>query len=200
MQDLPLGSITPKQLDFSAPFTLTTTTLQRTKAHALTLYFDTFFTADGAPVAPGTRAHAVREGDPVLAEVWPLGGRHHITRRMSSGQGLKDRDGDAARRKLTSFSTGPESVPTHWKQTLFLLKEPITVHEGACLGVYPFILAGCLLTCMVVWLGTVVQGTFKCRKSADNSRELDVEIHYTVKDPDTEEPPSEVVVQLYKVR
>ncbi|EPT00251.1 hypothetical protein FOMPIDRAFT_1023851 [Fomitopsis schrenkii] len=177
IKDLPLASITPKQLDFSTPFTLTTTTLQRTKAHALTLYFDTFFTADGAPVSPGTRAHAVREGDPVLAEVWPLGGRHRTSRRMSSGQGLKDREGEGARRKITSFSTGPESVPTHWKQTLFLLKEPITVHEG-----------------------TVVQGTFKCRKSADNSRELDVEIHYTVKDPDTEEPPSQVVVQLYKVR
>ena len=51
-----------------------------------------------------------------------------------------------------------------------------------------------------MWVGTVVQGTFRCRKSADNSRELDVEIHYTVKDPDTDEPPSEVVVQLFKVR
>ena len=48
--------------------------------------------------------------------------------------------------------------------------------------------------------GTVVQGTFRCRKSADNSRELDVEIHYTVQEPDAEAPPSEVVVQLFKVR
>ena len=51
-----------------------------------------------------------------------------------------------------------------------------------------------------VCVGTVVQGTFKCRKSADNSRELDVEIHYTVQDPDAEAPRSEVVVQLFKVR
>ena len=29
-----------------------------------------------------------------------------------------------------SFTTGPESEPTHWKQTLFLLKEPIVVQEG----------------------------------------------------------------------
>lgn len=54
--------------------------------------------------------------------------------------------------------------------------------------------------CHRVCSGTVVQGTFKCRKSADNSRELDVEIHYTVTDPDTDEPPSQVVVQLFKVR
>ena len=118
------------------PFTLTSTTLQRTKAHALALYFDTFFTADGAPVGPDVRAPAVREGDPVLAEVWPLGGRPHTSRRMSSAKGLKDGDGDGAKRKITSFSTGPESVPTHWKQTLFLLKDPITVHEGACICVW----------------------------------------------------------------
>ncbi|KZT63364.1 S-adenosyl-L-methionine-dependent methyltransferase [Daedalea quercina L-15889] len=175
VKDLHLATITPKQLDFSAPFTLTSSSLQRTKAHALALYFDAFFTADGAPVSPDTHVHVVREGDPVLAEVWPLGGRPHTGRRMSSGQGLKE--GESAKRKMTSFSTGPESVPTHWKQTIFLLREPITVCEG-----------------------TVVQGTFKCRKSSDNSRELDVEIHYTVKDPDVEEAPSQVVVQLFKVR
>ncbi|KAH9922941.1 S-adenosyl-L-methionine-dependent methyltransferase [Fomitopsis serialis] len=175
VKDLHLASITPKQLDFSAPFTLTATSLQRTKAYALTLYFDTFFTADGAPAPPDAPVHVVRDGDPILAEVWPLGWRPHTGRRMSSGQGLKN--GEPAKRRVTSFTTGPASVPTHWKQTIFLLREPITVHEG-----------------------TVVQGTFKCHKSTDNSRELDVEIHYTVKDPDEAQAPGKVVVQLYKVR
>ena len=32
--------------------------------------------------------------------------------------------------KGQSFTTGPESEPTHWKQTLFFLREPITVSEG----------------------------------------------------------------------
>ena len=36
-----------------------------------------------------------------------------------------------AREKVRSFSTGPRSTPTHWKQTLFLLREPIVVDEGA---------------------------------------------------------------------
>jgi protein arginine N-methyltransferase 3 len=31
---------------------------------------------------------------------------------------------------MTSFSTGPASMPTHWKQTVFLLREPINVREG----------------------------------------------------------------------
>lgn len=28
------------------------------------------------------------------------------------------------------FSTGPESTPTHWKQTVFSLSEPISITEG----------------------------------------------------------------------
>lgn len=77
--------------------------------------------------------HIVRSGDPVLAEVWPLGGRPHPTRRNSAGDALRAQ----GKPKVTSFSTGPESEPTHWKQTLFLLREPIVVHEGAsgCFGV-----------------------------------------------------------------
>lgn len=45
-----------------------------------------------------------------------------------------------------------------------------------------------------------MEGVFKCRKSEDNSRELDVEIHYRVKDPETPDAASETIVQLYKVR
>jgi hypothetical protein len=48
-------------------------------------------------------------------------------------------------------------------------------------------------------LGSVVVGTFKCRKSETNSRELDVEIHYSVK-LDEQTSPSETIVQMYKVR
>jgi protein arginine N-methyltransferase 3 len=29
-----------------------------------------------------------------------------------------------------SFSTGPHAQPTHWKQTVFLLEEPINVKQG----------------------------------------------------------------------
>lgn len=61
----------------------------------------------------------------MVAEVWPLGGRYKPTRRPSLGGSLKE--------KITSFSTGPKSTPTHWKQTAFLLREPIMVQEGKLL-------------------------------------------------------------------
>jgi type I protein arginine methyltransferase len=89
------------------------------------LYFDTFFTVSGEPVPKNTEVHVIHEGDPELAEIWPLGGKPHITRRMSSGDILK-----SPKSQTTSFSTGPKSKPTHWKQTLFLMREPIKVDEG----------------------------------------------------------------------
>ncbi|TFK90975.1 protein arginine N-methyltransferase [Polyporus arcularius HHB13444] len=172
IKDLYLGDITPKQLDFSSPFKLVSTSDRRIKVHSFVLYFDTYFTSTGEPIPPEADVYIVKEGDPVLAEVWPLGGRPYQARRMSSGSPLKGK----GLPKITSFSTGPASVPTHWKQTIFFLREPISV-------------AG----------GTVVEGIFKCKKSSENSRELDVEIHYTVKDPEDTSTP-DVFVQLYKVR
>ncbi|KAI0770721.1 protein arginine N-methyltransferase [Fomes fomentarius] len=172
IKDLYLSEITPKQLDFSSPFKLVSTSDRRIKVHSFVVYFDVFFTHTGEPILPDTDVYVVQEGDPILAEVWPLGGRPYQARRMNSGDPLKGK----GRPKVTSFSTGPASVPTHWKQTVFFLREPISVAEG-----------------------TVVEGTFKCKKSQDNSRELDVEIHYTVKEPE-ESAPSDVFVQIYKVR
>lgn len=29
------------------------------------------------------------------------------------------------------FTTGPRGTPTHWKQTVFLLKEPLVVVQGS---------------------------------------------------------------------
>lgn len=88
------------------------------------LYFDTFFTTTGEPVPPDAEVHIVKEGGVALAEVWPVGGKPAPQRRSSLGDGLK------AKPKTISFSTGPKSVPTHWKQAIFLLRESITVHEG----------------------------------------------------------------------
>ncbi|KZT28706.1 S-adenosyl-L-methionine-dependent methyltransferase [Neolentinus lepideus HHB14362 ss-1] len=173
IKDLQLGTITSRQLSFSSPFTLISTADRRTKVRALLLYFDTFFTVTGQPIPPGTEVNILSQGDAMLAEVWPVGalpGRMpKPVRRESQGEGLK-------KDKVTSFSTGPKSEPTHWKQTLFFLREPIVVEEG-----------------------TVVSGTFHCRKSEGNLRELDVEIHYTVKDAQDSEP-GDVVVQMFRVR
>jgi protein arginine N-methyltransferase 3 len=113
--------VTPRQLDFTSTFALESTAERRTKCNALILYFDTFFTVTGRPVPTGADAKVIKEGDVILAEVWPVGGKSAPKRRQSQSS---DRGG------ITSFSTGPQSMPTHWKQTLFLLREPISVTEG----------------------------------------------------------------------
>ncbi|KAH0586039.1 hypothetical protein H2248_007316 [Termitomyces sp. 'cryptogamus'] len=167
IKDLVLSEITPRQLDFSSSFTLVSTAERRTKVNSFILYFDTFFTVSGRPVSPETDVKVVKEGEVILADIWPAGGKRAPQRRQSLSA-----DRDAA----TSFSTGPQSMATHWKQTLFLLREPISISEGS-----------------------IVHGTFHCRKSEENSRELDVEIHFSVKQ-DPEGPPSDLIVQMFKVR
>jgi protein arginine N-methyltransferase 3 len=125
-KDLHLNDIAIRQLDFSSPFTLASNADRRTKIHALVLYFDTFFVPSGEPVPSDTEVKIVKEGDIALAEIWPVGGKAAPQRRASHGEGLQGK----TKVKVTSFSTGPKSVPTHWKQTIFLLREPFTVDEG----------------------------------------------------------------------
>ncbi|XP_024879914.1 protein arginine N-methyltransferase 1 [Temnothorax curvispinosus] len=52
------------------------------------------------------------------------------------------------------FSTGPHSTPTHWKQTVFSLSEPISITEGE-----------------------VINGTLVCRRHCKDIRGLMVIIH-----------------------
>ena len=121
VQDLLLSEVTPRQLDFSSVFTLESNAERRTKVNAFILYFDTFFTTTGHPVPLSADVKVIKDGDIILAEVWPVGGKSAPKRRKSHSA-----DKDA----ITSFSTGPQSMSTHWKQTLFLLREPISVAEG----------------------------------------------------------------------
>ncbi|KAJ3759216.1 S-adenosyl-L-methionine-dependent methyltransferase [Lentinula raphanica] len=180
VKDLHLSSITPRQLDFISSFKLTSSTDRRTKVTAFILYFDTFFTTSGNPVAPETEVQIIQENEAVLAEVWPLGGRPAPQRRMSQHhkKAKSQEDGELTKADVvTSFSTGPNSISTHWKQTLFLLKEPFVVDEGF-----------------------VVSGHFHCHKSDSNSREIDIEIHYTVQDVASQTPSQDVVVEMFKIQ
>ncbi|KAE9402260.1 S-adenosyl-L-methionine-dependent methyltransferase [Gymnopus androsaceus JB14] len=182
VKDLHLSSITSRQLDFTSAFKLTSSVDRRTKVTSFVLYFDTFFTASGTPISEDTEVEVVRENEPVVAEVWPLGGRPAPQRRASHQHSKKEKlvEDDSTKADVdvvTSFSTGPKSMATHWKQALFLLKEPFIVDEGS-----------------------VVQGHFHCRKSDSNSRELDVEIHYTVQDAEGKNINPDIVVHMFKVR
>lgn len=166
---------------FATPFKLTATR-PCSKVRAFVLYFDVFFATDREPTPRDAEVQVVSPDEPQVAEVWAIpAGRSEVKspslqRRKSSVD---------PRGRPTSFSTGPQSVPTHWKQTVFLLREPINVKPG-----------------------TVVQGTFFCRKSETNSRELDVEIHYSsyFVDDDQAAPAEDAqksaatTVQLFKIR
>ncbi|BGP26295.1 hypothetical protein Rt10032_c10g4330 [Rhodotorula toruloides] len=73
------------------------------------------------------------------------------------------------------FTTGAWSTPTHWKQTFFLLREPIQVR-----------------------VGDKVEGQVKVGKNEDNSRELSVEVVWSVVNSKGEKRSEGV--QAWKVR
>ena len=64
--------------------------------------------------------------------------------------------------KAVRFSTGPHAKYTHWKQTVFYLREVVTVSEDE-----------------------VVRGMLKCRPNSKKPRDLDIEIEYEL---ETEDP------------
>ena len=105
--------------------------------HAFLLYFDVFFTVDGIPILPKQHVRVIKDEDAILAEVWRVGGdqkpRRSLSRSLSrraSEKQTADAEKQRKEKETMSFSTGPQSVPTHWKQTLFLLREPIMLEEG----------------------------------------------------------------------
>ena len=56
-----------------------------------------------------------------------------------------------------SFSTGPRSRATHWKQTIFYLKDTICMNAGE-----------------------VIEGELKCSPNGKNPRDLDITIQYSL--------------------
>ncbi|GAA5934247.1 uncharacterized protein JCM15063_004516 [Sporobolomyces koalae] len=82
---------------------------------------------------------------------------------------VRDQDGEIF------FTTGAWDTPTHWKQTAFLLKQPIQVE-----------------------IGSKVEGTIKVAKNPDNSRELLVEMVWNVVTPTGDK--RETQAQAWKVR
>lgn len=78
------------------------------------------------------------------------------SRKVDSEESLRSSSGS----REVFFSTGPFTTPTHWKQTFFLLKEPLTGLKE----------------------GDTLQGTFSCRKDVEYSRGLEVEIVFGIND------------------
>ncbi|KAJ1799109.1 hypothetical protein LPJ59_002052 [Coemansia sp. RSA 2399] len=129
------GSTAASKLDFSSTFVLKAT--RKATVHAFLGYFDVAFSRTQTPPGPSRSelclpAYADDDQTPASKALW---------RRPES--------------VMHGFTTGPHGTATHWKQTVFLLREPIDME-----------------------LGDELRGTFTCAKSAANPRELDLEIAY----------------------
>lgn len=59
--------------------------------------------------------------------------------------------------KMVQFSTGPHSKYTHWKQTVFYLKDVLTLKKGE-----------------------EITGTIKCARNEKNPRDLNIDIEYAM--------------------
>ena len=60
-------------------------------------------------------------------------------------------------RKPTVFTTGPHGTPTHWKQTLLYLQEPLDVPVDG-----------------------VLQGTLQVSRNVDNPRAVDIRVEFSL--------------------
>lgn len=162
VRDINSHDATVKSLDFHSPFTLSSTSDKPTTVRAFLTHFDTFFSplSGNASHFPASHPVDIRQfgDDEYTSPVEPL--------TPSSGKtGVE-----------VSFTTGPRGKYTHWKQVVFLVRNPIELAPGE-----------------------EIVGQFRCKKSDTNSRELDVEIHWA-KGKKGEEGERTYTVQAYKVR
>ncbi|KAJ2452738.1 hypothetical protein EV183_002717 [Coemansia sp. RSA 2336] len=130
------GTATPATLDFTSSFTIQAT--QSATIHALLGYFDVAFSRVQATCGPSR--------EELAQPVYTSDGSAAVAPKALWKQPESSMHG---------FTTGPHGTPTHWKQTVFVLKDPITVAAG-----------------------DELHGQFVCCKSTSNPRELDLEITY----------------------
>ncbi|KAJ2811381.1 hypothetical protein FBU31_007790, partial [Coemansia sp. 'formosensis'] len=133
------GTATPAALDFSSSFTLVAT--RDATIHAFLGYFDVAFSRSQASPGPSHSELSLPvsnvDGGDSAAQV--------------SARALWKQPESS----MNGFTTGPHGTATHWKQTVFVLREPIHAKQG-----------------------DEVRGQFTCRKSTTNPRELDLDISY----------------------
>ncbi|RKP36259.1 arginine N-methyltransferase, partial [Dimargaris cristalligena] len=130
LKNIDISTVETAALDFVTPLRLVVT--KAGTFHGFMGYFDTYFTR-----RPEDEIPADSEDLPVVPNPnTPLG------------------EGNQA---IHRFTTGPHGKPTHWKQTLFVLKEPFPVQ-----------------------VGDVITGQFICHKNPQNHRDLDIDIEYSV--------------------
>ena len=139
LQEINTRLVTVSELDFSSDFILE---IQRDGVlHGIVGWFDTYFL--GPTCSTRSLSQSLNDSK--------------IECTNESQDALKEKNEFKNDYKETVqpiiFSTGPQSTPTHWKQTLFLFNESINVIQGSKL-----------------------KGKLNCRKSLENPRNLVIEI------------------------
>lgn len=212
---MPLQTMVARQPSFVSPFSLTAS--KRTTVHGFLSWFDTWFMPSKEPVPtngrPELKGGERLEGLPPVTVIPPVDADVPALA-LKRDQVVEEQDvPESQRGEVVSFTTGPEGLETHWKQTVFLLKEPLEVEQGRP----PRVLGPPCLSVMSDFInslrfrfdyaaGTLITGEIHVTASDTNSRELDVEVHYSVRAPGSgadRQKGDKVearIVQLYHVR
>ncbi|PWN28720.1 S-adenosyl-L-methionine-dependent methyltransferase [Jaminaea rosea] len=192
--DLPLQEMKPRQPAFVSDFTLQGKEKEIKTIHGFLSWFDTWFlprseqeplrTSPSSPEKEGTlipglppvTTKPIVEAD---VEGIDLQGKAAMQRLPSPEEQKKGEE-------IVSFTTGPQGKPTHWAQTVFLLKEPFELQPGENI------------------VGRI-HVTPCDAKEGKNDRELDVEIHWRVVGRESENAEGKkkveaMNVQLWSVR
>lgn len=173
--DLPLQTMRAAQPSFVSPFVLECTSKTPTTIHGFLSWFDTWFVPrEQHPPLSSSSIHQLQGGETI--DGLPPCTSHPIQASdvegiQLSGNGTLDpaaatqrpatSEEAAAGPEAVSFTTGPHGKETHWRQTVFLLKEPIVVSDPQ---------------------NTVLVGEIHVRPcKGGQARELDVEIHWCVR-------------------
>ncbi|KAJ1964790.1 hypothetical protein GGI12_001196 [Dipsacomyces acuminosporus] len=173
------GTATAAKLDFASSFAIEAT--RDARIHAFLGYFDVAFSRDQSSPGPPHEELCL----PVYATS-TVNSDSDSSKRSDGGDGG---DGNISPKSLwkqpeasmNGFTTGPHGTPTHWKQTVFVLKEPVDAKQG-----------------------DELRGKFTCKKSTTNPRELDLEITYYLvpsdKKSDPEYASQDIRYQKYQLR
>lgn len=77
------------------------------------------------------------------------------------------------------LKTGPRDTPTHWKQTVFYLQDPIPVHNGGC-GI---LLSVCVYLDSLIndyFAGDIMEGSIAVARNKQDPRSLDITLSLTL--------------------
>ncbi|KAJ1025160.1 hypothetical protein NDA16_002666 [Ustilago loliicola] len=143
--DLDLPSLPPKQPEPESDFELTITDESDT-IHGFISWFDTFFYPSAT----------VPAGDSTDCPAFNLTEKDVHGLDLTKNQTTDAKQAEQGKGQVVRFSTGPHSKETHWQQTLFVFKEPIT-------GVQK---------------GDKIKGRIVVRQDQKHLRQLEVDLHY----------------------